>query len=717
MLNQWTLDLALSSDGAANVAEPTFPEGKAVESVPAKRRASLWRWLVPRFSLRTMLLLMTALCLVLGSIVVRAERQRMVCEELTRKGWYWSFEPVDFDFFSDDRATVNEDEPWWLKGLPLAWRQSHGVHYWRSVHAVSNRGSCNMEVLEALPQLRDLQDLEVSYNKYPADPAIWHLVGRLRMLRELKLWETTIDDEGLAHLQHLSRLTRLDLGGTIVGDQGIQQLLTLTSLEELSLDNTNITDESVKHLAALPNLKRLDLSDTRVTSEGRKEIPSEIDLSSLRYSPTIWSGSICSGFGPASKRDGRVDLELNRPLGERVPILTIDSEIVLTPQRLENLSHLRDVSVLILSGPEIGDAELAHLRRCAIVRCACFDRTSLSHEGFQWLGSISTLRQLRVVGSPVTAQDIDALSELPLLATLTIRDTPLDGEALEAILSLPQVRDLELTRCPLSPDAVQAFKHCKRRIDRLSLNEIAVSPDVLRANMAPGTFDRLTWDGIDVGESVGKWIAKETDAPHSGLFVPQSRPSVWMHSLACANVDDSLQDGLALRSGFVRESHILQALAIWPYPCVVDFSGAEVTPKVMEALAASRYLERLALAKTNMSDGDLRHAAGWTFLQDLDLAGCPITDAGASQLEACWRLERLKLDDTWIGDDSLKSIAKLRRLTFLSLVGTKVTDEGLIQLEGLSHLKTLRLSKKQIAPDRLDEFKSRHPACHIAIIN
>src|SRR5262249_1390705 len=157
------------------------------------------------------------------------------------------------------------------------------------------------------------------------------------------------------------------------------------------------------------------------------------------------------------------------------------------------------------------------------------------------------------------------LTDLPILASLTIRDTPLDGETLKAILSLPQLRDLELTRCPFSTDAVQAFNHCKKRFDNLSLNDVGVSPHILRANMARGTFKRLTWDDIDVGESVGKWVAKETDEPHSRLSVRQSRLSARMHWLPSANVDDSLENGLTLRSGFVHEAHILQAMAIWPH--------------------------------------------------------------------------------------------------------------------------------------------------------
>ena len=91
---------------------------------------------------------------------------------------------------------------------------------------------------------------------------------RMTNLVEVTLWNTTVDDAGLANLHGLSHLKSLNLGLTQVTDAGLVHLQDLTSLEVLDLGDTQVTDAGLAHLRQLTNLKQLDLSDTQVSADG-----------------------------------------------------------------------------------------------------------------------------------------------------------------------------------------------------------------------------------------------------------------------------------------------------------------------------------------------------------------------------------------------------------------------------------------------------------------
>jgi hypothetical protein len=85
------------------------------------------------------------------------------------------------------------------------------------------------------------------------DDDLRHL-RRLRDLRTLDLSETDITDAGLIHLEDLSQLQTLILGGTEVTDEGLDRLATLSGLDMLWLAYTGVTRQGVASLQrAMPN--------------------------------------------------------------------------------------------------------------------------------------------------------------------------------------------------------------------------------------------------------------------------------------------------------------------------------------------------------------------------------------------------------------------------------------------------------------------------------
>lgn len=75
-------------------------------------------------------------------------------------------------------------------------------------------------------------------------------------LKWLRLTDTAITDDGLAHLQGLTDLQNLCLRRTAVTDAGLAHLRGLTELQDLDLEKTKVTDQGVRQLQqALPNAR------------------------------------------------------------------------------------------------------------------------------------------------------------------------------------------------------------------------------------------------------------------------------------------------------------------------------------------------------------------------------------------------------------------------------------------------------------------------------
>jgi len=91
-------------------------------------------------------------------------------------------------------------------------------------------------------------------------------------LTRLDLQETFFPRDGLAHLATLRQLTFLSLSFTSMHDGGMHYLRGLVSLEELNLSGTGITDRGLEQLKELKSLRILNVQLTRVTPAGVAEL-------------------------------------------------------------------------------------------------------------------------------------------------------------------------------------------------------------------------------------------------------------------------------------------------------------------------------------------------------------------------------------------------------------------------------------------------------------
>jgi Leucine Rich repeat len=93
-------------------------------------------------------------------------------------------------------------------------------------------------------------------------------LARMPKLRFVDLTRLRITDAGLAPLSHLANLERLTLAETLIGDDGLVQLAGLGHLKFLDLAGTHLSNAGLLYLKALPGLDGVVLPKTGITDDG-----------------------------------------------------------------------------------------------------------------------------------------------------------------------------------------------------------------------------------------------------------------------------------------------------------------------------------------------------------------------------------------------------------------------------------------------------------------
>lgn len=231
----------------------------------SQTRAKKLKW--RRYSLRTILIVVTILCILLGRIVTTASRQRNARHELQRLG-----------------VSVMYEHQWTYSGTPrsLASRLLEPLtryinpDFLLPVHVVRTRyleapslkaGAkyTSADVIEPISQLSGIRSLSLTHTEV-TNKDIARL-AKLPDLASLDLHMTKMHEgavPGLANMQ----LKSLQLNRTSIDDDSIAALSSMTSLEHLDLTRTKVTDAGLEHLESLPNLRKLVLRRALVTKAG-----------------------------------------------------------------------------------------------------------------------------------------------------------------------------------------------------------------------------------------------------------------------------------------------------------------------------------------------------------------------------------------------------------------------------------------------------------------
>lgn len=236
---------------------------------------------------------------------------------------------------------------------------------------------------------------------------------------------------------------------------------------------------------------------------------------------------------------------------------------------------------------------------------------------------------------------------------------------------------------------------------------------------SPGCLFAIT--SLVVVASVGGWIGwrahrqRELLEYFEKLGAVETQPSkpVWLHevvlSIAGSEHAQGFTDITAIDMGspMITDAD-LQHLRGLTYLQELSLGGEQIGPGI-QYLSGLSNLHRLDLSATNITDTDLQYLSGLNNLEQLDLTLTDVTDAGLQHLRSLENLKYLSLWGTQIIDGGLRHLTFFPDLRGLELGNTQVTDDGLRHLSGLTNLKHLWIARTQITDDGVNSIQRQLP--------
>ena len=228
------------------------------------------RWFT--FGLRTLLLLITALCVWLGIQVNAARRQREAVVAIQKAGGMVIY---DYQVVPPVVGQNEQTFPWDPRKAPPApaWlRDQIGDDYFRTAEVVDfsrpkrSIAKADLDQLAKLPGLKRFT-FEASSGG-PIEDKDLAALSELNQLEVLWVFRAHVDGSFLASLPNPKRLKQLCLEGTYADDAAMEHIATMKMLKWLVLSNTHVTDAGLVHLRNLTNLESLELGGTRITDAG-----------------------------------------------------------------------------------------------------------------------------------------------------------------------------------------------------------------------------------------------------------------------------------------------------------------------------------------------------------------------------------------------------------------------------------------------------------------
>jgi len=245
-----------------------------------------------RFSLRTLLLLITVAAVCFGMRVNQARRQEAAVTAVGQLGgWaYYDYQYVNGELMPDAKSPIPE----WLLAV-LGQDFFHDVVYVNMFYTFNRDGGITIryknspfnnkfadKVKEQLPAFPKLKFLFLAGTQASDD--CLEVVGKLKRLETLYLSNASdVSDTGIAHLTDLPRLRYVHLSRSRISDESLRLFGGMHQIEELSLEGNRITDNGLEHLKNLSTLKTLNvkLDDTHITIAGLAHLQALTNLQVL----------------------------------------------------------------------------------------------------------------------------------------------------------------------------------------------------------------------------------------------------------------------------------------------------------------------------------------------------------------------------------------------------------------------------------------------------
>ncbi len=202
-------------------------------------------WTRGRFSLRTLLFVVTAICVVLGVLVMRANQQRAIYMSLMIDGVY-----VLFDGEAEDRYAHYPQSHF---DLLRARRLTIPFHMHQTLSEVSI----------------DTDHFEHAQDKKYSLSEVLRRVQCIRRLDSLYLTGGYYGDEAVREIAKCREIRSLSISGAQLSDSAVSCLGTLNGLESLDIrGSTNVSSKAFEHTGQhFRSLRFLDVRNSKFSKE------------------------------------------------------------------------------------------------------------------------------------------------------------------------------------------------------------------------------------------------------------------------------------------------------------------------------------------------------------------------------------------------------------------------------------------------------------------
>jgi Leucine-rich repeat (LRR) protein len=301
---------------------------------------------------------------------------------------------------------------------------------------------------------------------------------------------TSVGPEELRRLRGCGWILRLDLSNTNTGDAALSHVASLTNLLELRLRNTRVTDAGLLALKPLARLLILDVADTAATYESLAELEKVIARANLQEQLAISrvrAAGVVVDLGSAEIRAADTVSFSRSPQSVLASIQADLTEIGLQPDAAgaihlpakkltsaddEDLRHLRSAKSLTASGtifPIKGLEFISKLTRLESVSIDEGETGNLRDNDLRWLAEMPQLKALELHSPNLTDAGIAQFARASQLTSLTLGGNGFTNNLFAAFHQAHKLESITVHGNNLTPELVANLRGL-RGLRQLELN-------------------------------------------------------------------------------------------------------------------------------------------------------------------------------------------------------------------------------------------------------
>ena len=415
---------------------------------------------LPRFSLRSLLLMTTLFAVLFGLATAwraRAERRVAILKELA--GFSLGTDGDELNYRLSEVLDDTDFSRW------IAQRLSQVFFLFGDANKREMPPLLLPETFKAFPEIR-----RIGFAPWPSRPN-WTEAFALPNLHKLDLEAETFSPQTLTPFRNCRSLVELWLSQERYGHGDLSILKNFPNLRSVSLSGFQLNREDMEFLARLPRLERLEVTgESYLIEPGVDHCDPWCDsltkfsnsLRELRIHFFDLSQSELDGFASCPKLE-ILDLRgcaasdttfVHLENWKELRVFTIgdgrtDSTIDSLPYSAEPYSHsfrgLRGLPV------DVSDSTLYRLRGHTRLECLAAPSRKITNNGLEALSQLPSLRAIALPYSNLKNPDLEPFARMPRLTYLDLSYTPLSVADVQPIFQSASLNTLELVDVHLEP--------------------------------------------------------------------------------------------------------------------------------------------------------------------------------------------------------------------------------------------------------------------------